>query len=200
MDDRDLLIPIEEHPDDDDGHTTQLFQAGSSSTPGPIPNMSVRESLPKFVKDTPSQSRQELIAQNREEIDRHNAEIVANEETANNENEQLEERKSAVGPTSNSVRIQMYSVIKALMLWIAQLKQPVQCSDVKVCDEEQWNAVNKVTNGPKNLAVLTGDRINKGEAAVKMDSEQFGAADCLYNLTLDGNLRACLFLASDLFL
>ena len=54
--------------------------------------MSVRESLPKFVKDTPSQSRQELIAQNREEIDRHNAEIVANEETANNENEQLEER------------------------------------------------------------------------------------------------------------
>ena len=41
-------------------------------------------------------------------------------------------------------------------------KQPVQCSDVKVCDEEQWNAVNKVTNGPKNLAVLTGDRINKG--------------------------------------
>ena len=160
-------------------------------------------------------------------------------------------------------------------------KQPVQCSDVKVCDEEQWNAVNKVTNGPKNLAVSTGDRINKGifkrkcmavlqggqnkaaikmrwpyywggckagllkicslwppwqatnqpsrsfsahflfllgaeslahllaclvyvfvpgEAAVKMDSEQFGAADCLYNLTLDGNLRACLFLASDLFL
>ena len=38
MDDRDLLIPIEEHPDDDDGHTTQLFQAGSSSTPGPIPS------------------------------------------------------------------------------------------------------------------------------------------------------------------
>lgn len=57
--------------------------------------MSVRESLPKFVKDTPSPSRQELIAQNREEIDRHNAEIVANEETANNENEPLEERERA---------------------------------------------------------------------------------------------------------
>ena len=58
-------------------------------------DMSVRESLPKFVKDTPSPSRQELIAQNREEIDRHNAEIVANEETANNENEPLEERERA---------------------------------------------------------------------------------------------------------
>ena len=49
--------------------------------------------MPKFVIDTPSQSRHELIAQNQEEIDRRNAEIVANEETANNENEQLAKPK-----------------------------------------------------------------------------------------------------------
>jgi len=35
-------------------------------------------------------------------------------------------------------------------------KQPVQCSDVKVCDEVQWNPVNKVTNGPKKFG-----RINR---------------------------------------
>ena len=26
----------------------------------------------------------------------------------------------------------------------------------------QWNPFNRVTNGPKNLAVLKGDRINEG--------------------------------------
>jgi len=36
MDEGDPLIPLEERPDDDDdGNTTQPFQPGASSTPGP---------------------------------------------------------------------------------------------------------------------------------------------------------------------
>lgn len=52
-------------------------------------DMSVRKSLPKFV----GLSRQELIAQNQAEIDRRNAEIAANEEIANDDNEQPEVRE-----------------------------------------------------------------------------------------------------------
>lgn len=35
MDEGDPLIPLEERSDDDDGNTTQPFQPGPSSTPGP---------------------------------------------------------------------------------------------------------------------------------------------------------------------
>ena len=45
--------------------------------------------MPKFV----GLSRQELIAQNQAEIDRRNAEIAANEEIANDDNEQPEVRE-----------------------------------------------------------------------------------------------------------
>ena len=45
--------------------------------------------MPTFV----GLSRQELIAQNQAEIDRRNAEIAANEEIANDDNEQPEVRE-----------------------------------------------------------------------------------------------------------
>lgn len=52
-------------------------------------DMSVRKSLPKFV----GLLRQELITQNQAEIDRRNAEIAANKEIANDDNEQPEVRE-----------------------------------------------------------------------------------------------------------
>ena len=58
-------------------------------------NMSVRETLPKFLKDALGQSRHERIAQNEEGVDRCNAEIGANEDIANNGNEQPEITKRA---------------------------------------------------------------------------------------------------------
>ena len=56
-------------------------------------NMSVRETLPKFLKDALGQSRHGRIAQNQEGVDRCNAEIGANEDIANNGNEQPEIRE-----------------------------------------------------------------------------------------------------------
>lgn len=58
-------------------------------------NMSVRETLPKFLKDALGQSRHGRIAQNQEGVDRCNAEIGANEDIANNGNEQPEIRERA---------------------------------------------------------------------------------------------------------
>ena len=34
--------------------------------------------------------------------------------------------------------------------------------------EVNWNPINRATNGPKKLAVLTGDRINEGFFYKKM--------------------------------
>ena len=58
-------------------------------------NMSVRETLPKFLKDALGQLRHERVAQNQEGVDRYNAEIGASEDIANNGNEQPEIRKRA---------------------------------------------------------------------------------------------------------
>lgn len=58
-------------------------------------NMSVTETLPKFLKDALGQSRHGRIAQNQEGVDRCNAEIRANEDIANNGNEQPEIRERA---------------------------------------------------------------------------------------------------------
>ena len=58
-------------------------------------NRSVRETLPKFLKDALGQSGHGRIAQNQEGVDRCNAEIGANEDIANNGNDQPEIRERA---------------------------------------------------------------------------------------------------------
>lgn len=56
--------------------------------------------MPTFV----GLSRQELIAQNQAEIDRRNAEIAANEEIANDDNEQPEVRERSLEKVEEEIQ------------------------------------------------------------------------------------------------